>query len=120
MVAGELYNAGDPELVRERIQARALTARYNATSQDEPDERRALLTELLGSLGEEAWIEPPFFCDYGWNIELGERVFMNFNCIVLDVASVKIGAATMLGPAVQLCTATHPLVAEERASGLEY
>jgi maltose O-acetyltransferase len=120
MVAGELYNAGDPELVRERTRARALTARYNATSQDEPEERRALLTELLGSLGEEAWIEPPFFCDYGWNIELGERVFMNFNCVVLDVAPVKIGAATMLGPAVQLCTATHPLVATERASGLEY
>jgi maltose O-acetyltransferase len=120
MVAGELYDAGDSELIRERASARALITRYNATFQDDPDERRALLIELLGALGEDAWIEPPFFCDYGWNIELGERVFFNFNCVVLDVAPVRVGAGTMLGPAVQLCTATHPLDPAERAKGLEY
>jgi maltose O-acetyltransferase len=120
MVAGELYDAGDPELTQARARARELTARYNATALDDADERRALLTELLGAYGEDAWIEPPFFCDYGWNIDLGERVFMNFNCVVLDVAPVKIGPRTMVGPAVQVCTATHPLDAVERASGLEY
>jgi maltose O-acetyltransferase len=120
MVAGELYRADDPELMRERMRARALSARYNATSQDAQDERRSLLGELLGELGPGAWIEPPFFCDYGWNISLGERAFMNFNCVVLDVAPVRIGALAKLGPAVQLCTATHPTEPEKREAGLEY
>jgi maltose O-acetyltransferase len=120
MVAGELYRADDPELVRERARARALTARYNSTGQDEQADRRALLSELLAELGSEAWIEPPFFCDYGWNISLGERAFMNFNCVVLDVAPVRIGALTKIGPAVQLCTATHPKEPDKREGGLEY
>ena len=120
MVAGELYRADDPELVRERARARALTARYNATGQDDQDERRALLSELLAELGPDAWIEPPFFCDYGWNISLGERTFLNFNCVVLDVAPVRIGDLTMIGPAVQICTATHPAEPASREGGLEY
>jgi maltose O-acetyltransferase len=120
MVAGELYRADDPELVHARAQARALTARYNATGQDDQDERRALLSELLAEVGPDAWIEPPFFCDYGWNISLGERAFMNFNCVVLDVAPVRVGDLTMIGPAVQICTATHPAEPDKREGGLEY
>jgi maltose O-acetyltransferase len=120
MVAGELYDASDPELVRERARARRLTASFNAGSQEEREERRSLLAELLGSVGERAWIEPPFYCDYGWNISLGAGAFLNFNCVVLDCARVEIGAGTLLGPAVQLCPATHPISAAERATGLEY
>jgi maltose O-acetyltransferase len=119
MVAGEPYDAADPELVASRAQARRLTARYNATSQDDSDERRALLTELFAEVGDAAWIEPPFQCDYGWNITLGERAFLNFNCVILDCAPVTIGALTQIGPAVQLCAATHPVSPEERADGVE-
>jgi len=120
MVAGELYVASDPELVRERAQARDLVARYNAIGQDDQAGRHVLLAELLAQVGEDAWIEPPFYCDYGWNISLGERAFLNFNCVILDCAAVEIGAGAMLGPAVQLCAATHPVDPAERATGLEY
>ena len=120
MVAGEPYLASDPELVRERARARELVARYNATGQDEQKERRSLLIQLLAGVGEDAWIEPPVFCDYGWNISLGDRAFLNFNCVILDCAAVHIGAGSMLGPAVQLCAATHPVDPAERATGLEY
>jgi maltose O-acetyltransferase len=120
MVAGEPYLASDPELVRERARARRLAGRYNATEQEDGEGRRALLDELLGQVGEGAWIEPPFHCDYGWNVTLGERAFLNFGCIVLDCAPVEIGPLTMFGPAVQLCAATHPLDPAERERGLEY
>jgi maltose O-acetyltransferase len=120
MVAGELYRADDPELLEARARARVLTARYNATTRDDPVARRAVLEELLGEAGPDVWIEPPFFCDYGWNISLGAGVFLNFNCVVLDVAPVRIGELTLLGPAVQLCAATHPLDPREREKGLEY
>ncbi|MGZ8695584.1 MAG: sugar O-acetyltransferase [Gaiellaceae bacterium] len=120
MVAGELYRADDPELVEARARARVLTAQYNATTQDDAVARRAVLEELLGEAGPDVWIEPPFFCDYGWNISLGARVFLNFNCVVLDVAPVRVGELTLLGPAVQLCAATHPLDPRERERGLEY
>jgi maltose O-acetyltransferase len=120
MVAGELYRADDPELLEARARARVLTARYNATTRDDPVGRRSVLEELLGEAGPDVWIEPPFFCDYGWNISLGAGVFLNFNCVVLDVAPVRIGELTLLGPAVQLCAATHPLDPREREKGLEY
>jgi maltose O-acetyltransferase len=120
MVSGELYRADDPELVRERARARELAARYNATLEGDREERGALLSELLGEVGAGAWIEPPVFCDYGWNISLGEGAFLNFNCVVLDVAPVRIGALTQIGPAVQICTATHPLDPADREAGLEY
>ena len=120
MVAGELYWAADDELVRERARARELAARYNATRQDEQGARRELLEQLLARVGRDAWIEPPFFCDYGWHITLGDAAFLNFNCVVLDCAPVEIGERTLLGPAVQLSAATHPVDPEERATGFEY
>ena len=76
--------------------------------------RRPILQELFGAGGDSVWMQPPFFCDYGSNILLGQRVFFNFNCVVLDVCQVKIGDYTMCGPAVQIYTATHPLEAELR------
>jgi maltose O-acetyltransferase len=114
MLAGELYDPLDPELVAARQRARDLCQVLNATREAEQDERRRVLCELFGAGGNSVWMQPPFFCDYGSNIELGERVFFNFNCVVLDVCSVRVGDFTLFGPAVQLYTATHPFNAEQR------
>jgi maltose O-acetyltransferase len=114
MIAGELYDAMDPELVASRDRARTLCQTLNATREAEQDVRRDLLRQLFGKGGETVWMQPPFFCDYGWNTELGERVFFNFNCIVLDVCPVKIGDYTLFGPGVQILTPMHPLDPELR------
>jgi maltose O-acetyltransferase len=114
MLAGELYDPQDPELVRARERARDLCQDLNATREAQQEERRRILRELLGSGGEDVWMQPPFFCDYGFNILLGKKCFFNFNCVVLDVCQVQIGDYTLFGPAVQVYTATHPLNAELR------
>jgi maltose O-acetyltransferase len=114
MLAGELYDPLDRELVAAREKARNLCQALNATREAEQEERRRIVRELFGAGGETVWMQPPFFCDYGSNIRLGERVFFNFNCIVLDVCQVTIGDYTMFGPAVQVYTATHPMNAELR------
>lgn len=114
MVAGELYDPFDPELVAARGRARDLCQALNATRESEQDERRRILRELFGAGGDTVWMQPPFYCDYGSNISLGERVFFNFNCVVLDVCPVRIGDFTLLGPAVQILTPLHPLDAELR------
>jgi maltose O-acetyltransferase len=114
MLAGELYDPFDPELVAARNRARDLCQLLNATREGEQIERRRIVGELFGAGGDSVWMQPPFFCDYGSNILLGERVFFNFNCIVLDVAEVRIGDFTLFGPAVQIYTATHPMNAELR------
>jgi maltose O-acetyltransferase len=114
MLAGELYDPLDPELVWGRERARDLCDDLNATRERDQDTRRSILKQLFGRGGETVWMQPPFFCDYGSNILLGERVFFNFNCVVLDVCLVKIGDFTLFGPAVQIYTATHPMDAELR------
>ncbi len=114
MMNGELYDPLDPELVAARDRARDLCQALNATREAQQDERRRIVRELFGEGGESVWMQPPFYCDYGSNILLGERVFFNFNCIVLDVCQVRIGAFTLFGPAVQIYTATHPMNAELR------
>jgi maltose O-acetyltransferase len=114
MLAGELYDPLDAELVAARSRARDLCAALNATREAEQEERRRILRELFGAGGETVWMQPPFFCDYGANIRLGERVFFNFNCVVLDVCQVCIGDFTLFGPAVQIYTATHPMEAALR------
>jgi maltose O-acetyltransferase len=114
MVAGELYDPLDPELVQARIRARDLCQDLNATREADQEIRRRILTDLFGQGGDTVWMQPPFFCDYGSNIFLGERVFFNFNCVVLDVCRVEIGDYTLFGPAVQIYTATHPMNAELR------
>lgn len=108
-----LDTRSNTELARHR-KARALLTRYNATPPENSAERHQLLTELLASLGKGAWLEPPFFCDYGDNIHIGEGVFANFNLTILDGAEVRIGAGTLLGPSVQIYATTHPLSASER------
>ena len=114
MLAGELYDPLDPELVRARDRARDLCQDLNATRERDQEARRSILKLLFGRGGESVWMQPPFFCDYGSNILLGERVFFNFNCVVLDVCAVRVGDFTLFGPAVQIYTATHPLEAELR------
>ncbi len=114
MLAGALYEPMDPELVASRNRARDLCQDLNATREGQQDERRRILKALFGAGGESVWMQPPFFCDYGSNILLGERVFFNFNCVVLDVCEVRIGDYTLFGPAVQIYTATHPMNAELR------
>jgi maltose O-acetyltransferase len=114
MLAGELYDPLDPALVAARRRARDLCQALNASPDAARDERRRILQELFGAGGDSVWMQPPFYCDYGDNIELGERVFFNFNCVVLDVCHVRIGAFTLFGPAVQIYTATHPMSAASR------
>jgi maltose O-acetyltransferase len=114
MLAGELYDALDPELTRLRVKARDLTQALNNTSESDTSERRRLLTELLGSGAEDVWLQPPFYCDYGSNIHLGKKCFFNFNCVILDICEVRVGDYTLFGPNVQIYAALHPLNAELR------
>jgi len=118
MLAGEPYRAADAELSAERRRARLLLARFNRLGAD-PVEAQRLLRELIPGCGHRAHIEPPFYCDYGSQITLGDKAFLNFNCVILDVMPVRIGARTLIGPAVQIYAATHPLSAAERRTGLE-
>ena len=119
MLAGELYDPFDPQLSEERRHARLLVGQLNGLADDQADERDRLVRELLPHAGSGTWIQPPFFCDYGGNITLGDNVFFNFNCVVLDVAPVRIGSRVLFGPAVQIYAATHPLRAADRRTGLE-
>ena len=114
MIAGELYDALDPELVALRQRSRRLCRLFNATEESDEVGRRALLRELFAEGGDSVWIEPPFYCDYGTNTRLGQRVFFNFNCVILDVCEVRIGDFTMFGPGVQILTPLHPLDAVAR------
>jgi maltose O-acetyltransferase len=114
MLAGEPYDPLDPDLVRHRVLARDRCQALNATRESESDQRRAMLRDLFGAGGDTAWMQPPFYCDYGENIRLGERVFFNFNCVVLDVCPVTVGDFTLFGPAVQIYTPLHPLAAAAR------
>jgi maltose O-acetyltransferase len=114
MLAGDLYDPLDPELAAARERARDLCQALNATREADAEGRRRILIDLFGAGGDQVWMQPPFYCDYGSNILLGQRVFFNFNCVVLDVCAVRIGDFTLFGPAVQIYTATHPLEAELR------
>jgi maltose O-acetyltransferase len=99
---------------------KAWLAKYNAELDRPVAERRALLAGHFGAVGEDCVIRPPFFCDYGYNIRLGDEVFLNFNCVILDIMPVTIGDRTQIGPAVQIYAADHPRDAETRRSMLEF
>lgn len=120
MLAGELYDPLDKQLSDERLKTRLLIKELNDSREDQVEERNHILKQLIPDAGPGLWLQPPFYCDYGYNIKTGEKVFFNFNCVVLDVASVTIGHRTLFGPNVQIYTATHPLNYQERAAGLEY
>ena len=120
MLAGELYDASDPELQADLAATQRWLTRYNAALGASVGERRALLRERLAAVGDGAVIRPPFHCDYGFNISLGAGVFLNFNCVILDVTEVQIGDGTQIGPAVQIYTADHPRDLAQRQAGLEF
>ncbi|CAN7190136.1 sugar O-acetyltransferase [Bosea sp. LjRoot9] len=120
MLAGELYDAGDAELQAALAATRDWLVRYNAALATPTRERRMLLAERLAAVGEGSTIRPPFHCDYGFNINVGAGVFLNFNCVILDVVAVTIGDRTQIGPGVQILTADHPRDPAQREAGLEF
>jgi maltose O-acetyltransferase len=117
MLRGKLYNATDRDLVLERQPAESQLALLNGS--DDPEQRVALLRGLLGAMGEETVVRSPFFCDYGYNIYLGRGVFLNFNCVLLDVMPIRIGDKTQIGPGVHIYAADHPREHEKRLADLE-
>ncbi|TWT80518.1 Maltose O-acetyltransferase [Planctomycetes bacterium CA13] len=114
MLAGELYDPNDPELADARMIARERCHAINTSAPREEKLRRSILKELFGCGGDSVWLEPPFRCDYGTNIYLGEKVYFNFDCVILDVCEVRIGNHVFIAPGVHIYTATHPLEAELR------
>lgn len=120
MIAGEIYDPADPILVKDREEARRKVRIYNQSLESEGEKRTELLKELLGSTGEKLYMEPNIRFDYGYNTYVGENFYANFDCTILDVSEVRIGDNCMLGPSVQIYTATHPLHPTERNSGIEY
>jgi maltose O-acetyltransferase len=119
MLAGELYNPMDPELVRDRETARRRVRLYNATTETEYELRTTMLAELFGTSAPNAYVEPTFRCDYGYNIHVGANFYANFDCVILDVCEVRIGVNCFMAPGVHIYTATHPLHPVERCSGRE-
>lgn len=119
MLAGEFYNAEDEQLRRERMRARQLLHHFNHSAPDEGALRAQWLAELLGRF-QGGTIEPNFRCDYGYNIYLGNNIYVNFDCVMLDVCEVRIGDNCLLAPGVHIYTATHPLEAALRTRGVEY
>jgi maltose O-acetyltransferase len=119
MLAGDLYIADDPELARDYLRAIALMERFNGSSAADPGLRRRLLDDLLGDFGEGSEIRPPMYCDYGYQIHIGDRTFANFGLMALDVAKIVIGDDVQIGPNVQLLTPTHPTDAQLRRARWE-
>jgi maltose O-acetyltransferase len=119
MLSGALYDPDDPELVADRRRARRLAREYDRTGPDDTGRRVGLLADLFGTVGDDARVEPPLRCDYGYNVHVGDGFFANVGCVLLDTARVEFGANCLLGPRVGVYAATHPLDAAARAEGLE-
>jgi len=119
MLRGELYIADDADLTADFARAQALVERYNRTRHAERDERDAILRELLGHVGESVHVRAPFYCEYGARVSIGDRTFLNYDCVMLDVAAVTIGADCQIATRVQFLTATHPIDPEPRRIGWE-
>jgi maltose O-acetyltransferase len=119
MLAGELYLADDPEIIADQRRAMRLTDRFNRSAADTPRLRQQILAELLGGLGEDVEIRPPLYCDYGYQIRIGARTFVNFGLMAADTAAITIGEDVQIGPYVQLLTPTHPVEPEPRRAKWE-
>lgn len=119
MLAGDHYDPGDAELCRLRSKAQRFMSSYNQTIVDDGPVRDALLQSHIGAVGESCAIRSPVYIDYGVNIYIGDRVFLNYGCVLLDVCTIHIGSGTQIGPAVQIVTADHPRDPADRAAGLE-
>ena len=118
MLRGELYVADDPDIQADAARAHDLMERFNATRASEQELRDRLLRELLGEVGDGVVVRPPLWIDYGTHISIGARTFVNYDCVMLDVAPIRIGAACQLATRVQLLTATHPIDPEPRRARL--
>lgn len=119
MLAGDLYIADDPQLAADNQRGMRLMEQFNRCPAESPDQRRRILTELLGAFGPDAEIRPPLYCDYGYQIRIGARTFINVNLMALDVAAIRIGEDVQMGPNVQLLTPTHPVEADPRRAKWE-
>ncbi len=121
MLAGMLYNSMiEEDLVQDRQQAKKLCREYNEADPLDMEKKTAIMKKILGRAAGNFWIESPFMCDYGYNIEVGENFYANYNLVVLDCAKVTIGDNVLIAPNVGIYTAGHPIVAEQRNAGLEY
>ena len=120
MLAGELYNGMAKDLLLERIHTKDLLYDFNHCRPSNMEERDAIIRQVLGSVGSDFYIEPPFLCDYGYNISVGNNVFINYNCTILDCNTISIGNNVLIGPNVNLYAATHPTDSATRNQGLEY
>jgi maltose O-acetyltransferase len=118
MLSGELYDSHDPTLTADRLRVAALLHKYNSTPHN-PATHFIQLEEILASVGEGSIIRPPFYVDYGYNIRIGRGVFLNFNCVLLDVCAIEIGDLTQIGPATQIYAADHPRSSDTRRAHLE-
>jgi len=119
MLAGELYLANDPELGAAYERAQSLLAKFNTTPGHELTALVSVLNDLLGHLGTDAVVKPTLRCDYGFNISIGARTFVNYDCVFLDCSTITIGEEVQIAPGVHIYTASHPLDAKTRRSGLE-
>ena len=120
MIAGEIYNPADAELCYERIKVKTLCQKYNQLNPSDTETRKKTLKQIFGKTGENPYIEPAFFCDYGYNIEVGDNFYSNHNLVILDCAKVKIGSNVCIGPNCGIYTACHPVNSKERTDGIEY
>ena len=120
MLLGQIYNAQDKQLLKERKRAKELCFKFNNTNPSNYKRRTNIIKRIVGSVGANCWIEQSFWCDYGYNIEIGENFFANHNCIILDGAKVTFGDNVFIGPDCGFYTAGHPLDYERRNKGLEY
>lgn len=120
MLRGDSYDPGDAELCADRERAQRFMREYNKTTVEDRDLRRSMLSEHLGSIGERCALRAPFFVDYGYNIHIADRVFMNYGCVLLDVCEIRIGEQTQIGPGVQIYAADHPRDAASRREGVEF
>lgn len=120
MLSGQLYNAGVEKLIADREKCKCLCHNYNLLAPDKTDERKAILKQILGKTGDTFLIEQNFWCDYGYNIEIGENFYVNHNCVMLDCAKITFGDNVFIAPNCGFYTAGHPLDAETRNSGLEF
>lgn len=120
MIAGEVYFASDSKISEKYKYAKDMNRLYNLTTDSEESKRLEIITNLFGKIGENFHIEPPFRCDYGFNIEIGKNFYANYECIILDVCKVNIGDNVFLGPRVSIYTAAHPISSKIRNTGLEF
>ena len=119
MLAGELYDSTDPQLLKERKRAHTLTQKFNQIPEEHASQREAIIREVFGKVGENCYIEPTFRCDYGYNISAGDNLYLNFDCIFLDIAPIQFGDNCFVGPRVCIYTVNHPLDVGKRNQMLE-